>query len=63
MNQFFGRSPNIISRVSSTTTNNYTISFQDTTEKIGKYVALRNCTLSRPNQLLVINKNGIKVQI
>jgi len=41
--------------ISSTTTSNYTIAFQDGFEKIGRFVALTNATISRPNQLLVTN--------
>jgi hypothetical protein len=44
-----------ICTISSTSTANYAINFQDGFEKIGRFVALTNATISRPNQLLVIN--------
>ncbi len=54
MNEFFNGSPILKTKVQSTTTTNYTITFTDNFEKIAKFVNITNCTLSRPQQLLVI---------
>jgi hypothetical protein len=54
MNEFFNGSPNLKTRIQASSTTNYTISFQDNFEKISKFVNVSRCTLSRPQQLLVI---------
>jgi hypothetical protein len=54
MNEFFSGSPILKTKVQSTTTANYTVTFTDNFEKIAKFVTITNCTLSRPQQLLVI---------
>ena len=56
MNEFFSGSPLIPINITSTSTTNYTIAFQDGFEKIAKFVNISNCTLSKPMQLLVITK-------
>lgn len=58
MNRFFNGLSNLPARIYSTTTSNYTITFQDTIEKISQYVAISNCTLTRPGQLLCISKSS-----
>ena len=57
MNEFFNGSPGLKTNISSTTTSNYTIAFQDGFEKIAKFVNIDNCTLSKPQQLLVITNS------
>ena len=54
MNEFFNGSPELQTIISSTSTTNYTIAFTDNFEKIAKFVNISGCTLSRPQQLLVI---------
>jgi hypothetical protein len=54
MNEFFSGSPILKTIVQSTTTTNYTITFTDGFEKIGKFVNISGCTLTRPQQLLLI---------
>jgi hypothetical protein len=54
MNEFFCGSPEVQTNVESTTTSNYTIAFTDNFEKITKFVNLTNCTLSKPQQLLML---------
>jgi len=53
MNEFFSGSPNLVTDISGA----YTIAFQDNFEKITKFVNIKNCTLSRPLQLLVITNS------
>lgn len=57
MNEFFSGSPNRIVSISSSGVTNYTIAFQDGFEKISKFVNINNCTLSKPQQLLVITNS------
>jgi hypothetical protein len=57
MNEFFSGSASLITNISSSTTANYTITFQDNFEKIAKFVNINNCTLSNPQQLLVITNS------
>lgn len=60
MNEFFSGNPSkVVNIVSSTTTANYTIAFQDGFEKIAKFVNITGCTLSKPLQLLVITKSKL----
>jgi hypothetical protein len=58
MNRFFNGLSNLPARIYSTSTANYTITFQDTIEKISQYIAISNCTLTRPGQLLCISKSS-----
>lgn len=60
MNEFFSGSPKTITAINSTTTANYVISFSDGFEKITKFVNINNCTLSKPQQLLLITKSPMK---
>lgn len=53
MDRFFTGTPSQICQVSSTGAN-YTITFTDGFEKMGRYVAVSGATFSRPNQLLII---------
>lgn len=57
MNEFFSGSPGLKTTISASTTTNYTIAFQDGFEKISKFVNISGCTLSRPQQLLVITNS------
>ncbi len=57
MNEFFSGSPSIVTNISSINSQNYTITFQDNFEKISKFVNIRNCTLSKPLQLLVLTNS------
>jgi hypothetical protein len=54
MNEFFCGKPNLKTIVASTSASNYTVTFTDNFEKIAKFVTITNCTLSRPQQLLLI---------
>jgi hypothetical protein len=68
MNEFFSGKPSIKTSIAPSSTTNYTITFQNGFEKISKFVDIKNCTLSKPLQLLVItnskksssNTRGIK---
>ena len=57
MNEYFSGSPSLVTNISSSTTANYNIAFQDNFEKISKFVNINNCTLSNPQQLLVITNS------
>ena len=57
MNEFFSGKPDLKTVIASTVASNYTITFTDNFEKIGKFVTITNCTLSRPQQLLVITNS------
>lgn len=57
MNQFFSGSAYTTSRIQSSTTANYTISFNNNKEKIAKFVNVSNCTITRRLQLILITKN------
>jgi hypothetical protein len=54
MNEFFSGSSILKTTVQSTTTTNYTIAFTDNFEKIAKFVNISGCTLTRPQQLLLV---------
>jgi hypothetical protein len=54
MNEFFCGKPNLKTIVTSTVASNYTVIFTDNFEKIAKFVTITNCTLSKPQQLLII---------
>ncbi len=57
MNEFFSGSANIITPIQASSTTNYTITFTDNFEKIAKFVNISGCTLSRPQQLLLITNS------
>jgi hypothetical protein len=58
MNEFFSGSPAIVTNINLISgSTNYTITFQDNFEKIAKFVNINNCTLSNPQQLLVITNS------
>ncbi len=54
LNEFFSGTANYKTIVQSTSTSPYTISFTDGFEKTTKFVEISNCTLTRPNQLIVV---------
>ena len=54
MNEFFSGSPNQKTTLQSSSTSNYGITFTDNFEKIAKFVNISGCTLSSPQQLLVL---------
>lgn len=56
MNEFFNGGPSLVTNISANG-NNYIINFLDNFEKISKFVNIRNCTLSKPLQLLVITNS------
>jgi hypothetical protein len=59
MDKFFSGRPGVITNVyCTTTTGAYTITFQDTIEKLANWVRVSNCTLSRPGQLLILNQKA-----
>lgn len=58
MNQFFSGIPNRSTSVTSLTTgSSYTVSFQDTFEKVFKFVNLSDCVFSRPLQAILLTNN------
>jgi fibronectin-binding autotransporter adhesin len=59
MDKFFCGSPSVITNVTcATATGSYTITFQDSLEKIAYGVRVSNCTLSQRGQLLVLNQKA-----
>jgi fibronectin-binding autotransporter adhesin len=52
MNEFFGGKPTKKPIIQASSTTNYIVQFQDSFEKICKFVDIRNCTLSKRGQLL-----------
>jgi hypothetical protein len=60
MNDFFNGTPQVPTKVDSTTTN-YTINFTDGFEKLAKNVRVSRCTISRRGQLLLLSKGGFGV--
>lgn len=58
MNEFFNGSPAYKTRIKSTTTSNYIITFTDTKKKISKYINITNATITERNQLRVITANN-----
>jgi hypothetical protein len=58
MDKFFNGSSKNILKVRSTNTTNYTISFQDTFEKLSNFTRLSNCTVTNRNQLLLLSQRG-----
>jgi hypothetical protein len=61
MNDFFNGTPQVPTKVVSTTTTNYTINFTDGFEKLAKNVRVSRCTISRRGQLLLLSKGGFGV--
>jgi hypothetical protein len=61
MNEFFSGTPQIPTKVVSTTTTNYTINFTDGFEKLAKNVRVSRCTIGRRGQLLLLSKGGFGV--
>lgn len=53
LNEFFSGTANYKTVVVPTSTTNYNISFTDGFERLAKFVEISNCTLTRPNQLIV----------
>jgi hypothetical protein len=61
MNKFFSGSPKQKSTIQSSVAGTaYTITFQDTFEKIAKFVKTSDCSLTRKGQLLVLTPNSDK---
>jgi hypothetical protein len=55
INEFFNGSPTVKTKIQAITAGiNYIVNFTDNFEKIAKFVNISGCTLSRPQQLLVI---------
>jgi len=61
MDEFFSGTPQIPTKVVSSTTANYTINFTDGFEKIAKNVRVSRCTIGRRGQLLLLSKGGFGV--
>lgn len=61
MNEFFSGTPQIPTKVVSTTTANYTINFTDGFEKLAKNVRVSRCTIANRGQLLLLSKGGFGV--
>ena len=61
MNKFFSGSPKQKTTIQSATSGTaYTITFQDTFEKIAKFVKVSDCSLTRKGQLLMLTPNSDK---
>jgi hypothetical protein len=66
MNEFFSGRANQKSIISASSTTNYTITFNDSLEKLAFYVKVSRATISRQNQLTVVTNgcnNGNNVNI
>jgi hypothetical protein len=61
MDEFFSGTPQVPTKVISTTTQNYTINFTDGFEKLAKNVRVSRCTIGRRGQLLLLSKGGFGV--
>lgn len=61
MDEFFSGTPQIPTKVVSTTTANYTINFTDGFEKLAKNVRVSRCTIGKRGQLLLLSKGGFGV--
>jgi hypothetical protein len=61
MDEFFSGTPQVPTKVVSTTTANYTINFTDGFEKLAKNVRVSRCTIGRRGQLLLLSKGGFGV--
>jgi hypothetical protein len=60
MDEFFCGTPQLPTKVTSSTTANYTVNFQDGFEKIAKNVVVSNCTVGRRGQLLLLSKGSFR---
>ena len=58
MNTFFSGSANVKTKVSSSASTNYIITFTDGFEKIAKFVKVSNCTITNRGQLLITTDKG-----
>jgi hypothetical protein len=58
MNEFFSGRANQKSIISASSTTNYTITFNDSLEKLAFYVKVSRATISRTNQLTVVTNRG-----
>jgi hypothetical protein len=58
MDEFFTGSPNSVTKILSTTTAAYTVSFLDKFEKFANWVKVANCTVTNRGQLLILNQKG-----
>jgi len=58
MNEFFSGSPGLKTTITPSSTTNYTITFQDRTEKFSRFIKISRATLSNPGQLNVITNKG-----
>ena len=58
MNEFFCGRPELKTKVISTTTSNYNITFTNTVPKKAFHVNVKNCTVTGRNQLNIINRDG-----
>ena len=61
MDEFFSGTPQIPTKVVSSTTANYTINFTDGFEKLAKNVRVSRCTIANRGQLLLLSKRGFGV--
>ena len=61
MDEFFSGTPQIPTKVVSSTTVNYTINFTDGFEKLAKNVRVSRCTIGKRGQLLLLSKGGFGV--
>ena len=58
MNEFFCGRPEVKTKVISTTTANYTVTFTNPVPKKAFHVNVKNCTVTGRNQLNIINRDG-----
>jgi len=58
MNEFFSGSPGLKTTITPSSITNYTITFQDRTEKFSRFIKINRATLSNPGQLTVITDRG-----
>ncbi len=61
MDEFFSGTPQVPTKVVSSTTANYTINFTDGFEKLAKNVRVSRCTIGKIGQLLLLSKGGFGV--
>ena len=60
MNEFFSGTPSYRTFITPSSTTNYIIAFTDNFEKLARFVEVRNCTITRPNQLLLLTNSKNK---
>jgi len=59
MDKFFCGSPTVVTNVTcATATGAYTVTFQDSSEKLANWVKVSNCTLSQRGQLIILNQKA-----